>query len=191
MEVMNRRPGRALRLGALVLCWLSALAPALTAQETPASQPLQRGFSSLELGMSLEAAQRALEGDESFAYRGEPDVQFLPRTETPIIETAGRAFIDRAVLQFHEEELYILSLLLDRTRLGYFAVYEGLVEQYGTPTRLDPSQAVWEDDQTRVSLERPLTVKYLDLATFTGIVDSGRMEEALDEITRERFLEQL
>lgn len=152
---------------------------------------LQRGFSSIELGMSTDEAKAALGTDPSFRYRGDPDVSFLPRTDIPVIEVAGRAFIDTAVLQFRDETLYVLSLMLNRSRLDYFSVYESLVEQYGEPSALDPGQAVWEAEETRISLERPLTVKYLDIPTFRGIVESGEMDEALDEVTRDRFLQQL
>ncbi len=141
--------------------------------------------------MGIDEAKRALQDDPSFRYRGDPDVQFLPLTEIPLIETEGRAFIDRAVLQFQNDSLAILSLMLDRRRLDYFSVYESLVSQYGEPLRLDPGQAVWEDASTRVTLERPLTVKYIDLPALNARVEAGRAEEALDAITRERFLEQL
>ena len=154
-------------------------------------QDLQRGFSTIELGMSLDEAKRALQDDPSFRYRGDPDVQFLPLTQIPLIETEGRAFIDRAILQFQNGSLAVLSLLLDRRRLDYFSVYESLVSRYGEPDRLDPGQAVWEDESTRLTLERPLTVKYIDLPTLNAMIEEGRIDEALDEITRERFLEQL
>ncbi|MFW6292089.1 MAG: hypothetical protein ACOC7V_07135 [Spirochaetota bacterium] len=173
---------------------LLALCPASPwSQETAPREPgrLQRGFSSLELGMSMEQTRAALGTDPSFRYRGDPDVSFLPRTEVPVIEVAGRAFIDTAVLQFRDQTLYVISLVLDPSRLDYFAVYESLVEQYGEPDALDPGQAIWESEDTRIALERPLTVKYLDVPTFRGIVESGEMDEALDEVTRDRFLEQL
>ena len=157
----------------------------------PEGAALQRGFSSIELGMSTEEAKAALGTDPSFRYRGDPDVSFLPRTDIPVIEVAGRAFVNTAILQFRDDTLYVLSLVLNRERLDYFAVYESLAEQYGEPSALDPGRAVWESEDTRVSLERPLTVKYLDLPTFRAIVESGEMEEALDEVTRDRFLEQL
>ena len=181
----KRRPART--IVAVVITLLASAA--LFAQEE--TEGLQRGFSSLELGMSLEQAQAALLTDPSFVYRGGPDIQFLPITRKPIIETQGRAFIDRGIMQFHEDGLYIISLMLDQRRLGYFSVYESLVEQYGEPSRLDPGQAVWEDDATRISLERPLTVKYIDVPVFQGILEAGQTGEALDEVTRERFLEQL
>lgn len=155
------------------------------------SEPLQRGFGSLVLGMTLPEAQEALQVDPSFRYRGGPDVQFVPLSDRPLIETAGRAFVDRGTFQFRDDRLYLITLSLNDDRLDYFTVYRSLVDQYGEPVSLDPGQALWEDEATRIALERPLTVKYIDRPTFDSIIESGRMQEALDEVTRERFLEQL
>ena len=174
------------RVGILLILTFLGIA----ASGVPAGE-LQRGFSSIRLGMALDEAKEALQADPHFRYRGDPDVQFLPLTEIPLIETEGRAFIDRAVLQFQNGNLAVVALFLDRTRLDYFSVYGSLVSSYGQPTRLDPGQAIWEDGPTRIALERPLTVKYIDVPTLNAIIEAGRMEEALDEITRERFLDQL
>lgn len=185
---MGRRSAfYALALAVLLL----RLAPAHAQEDGFADSPLQRGFGSLVLGMTLAEAQDALLVDPSFRYRGEPDVQLVPRTDLPLIESEGRAFIDRGTFQFRDERLYLITLLLNGQRLDYFSVYTSLVDQYGEPVSLDPGQAVWEDETTRIALERPLTVKYIDRQTFDSIIESGRMEEALDAVTRERFLEQL
>jgi hypothetical protein len=164
------------------------LAMSASAQD---SAPIQRGFSSVQLGMSFQAAREALLVDQAFRYRGEPDVQFLPASEVPLIETEGRAFVDRGILQFHDDRLDVISLVLDRNRLDYFSVYTSLVDQYGEPDSLDPGRSLWEREGTRLTLERPLTVKYIDVPTLQAIIEAGRTEEALDEMTRDRFLEQL
>ncbi len=179
---------RGMKRSVALLLALAALA--VPATLVPAGD-LQRGFSFVRLGMTLDEAKDALRSDPHFRYRGEPDVQFLPLTEIPLIETAGRAFIDRAVLQFQNDFLAVITLMLDRSRLDYFSVYESLVSRYGQPARLDPGQAVWEDGTTRIALERPLSVKYMDVPALNAIIEAGRMEEALDEVTRERFLDQL
>jgi len=141
--------------------------------------------------MSFEETQEALLVDQAFRYRGEPDVQFLPATRIPLIETEGRAFVSSAVFQFHDEVLSVITLVLDRDRLDYFSVYRSLVEQYGEPTTLDPGRSLWERGDTRLTLERPLSVKYVDVPTLDGMIEGGQVEEALDELTRDRFLEQL
>ncbi len=152
---------------------------------------LQRGFSEIELGMSLTATQESLRADGYFSYRGEPDVSFSPAGNEPVIQSAGRSFVDHGLFQFEADSLYIITLVLDRERIGYFSVYESLVGQYGEPDSLDPQTAVWEDGRTTLRLERPLSVKYIDTETFQRIVEEGVLEESLEEVTRERFLEEL
>ena len=158
--------------------------------ETGSREP-QNGFRDLRLGMTMEAAKQTLREDPNFAYRGDPDVSFLPASGLPIIETAGVAFIERAILQFTNDRLYILTLVLSPERLDYFSVYSALTERYGEPSRLDPGQAVWESDAVTLSIERPLTVRYVDSAVFQQMVEDGAMGASLEALTREGFLEQL
>ena len=172
-------------LAAWSACALFSTAPA------EAQEPLQRGFSSVTLGMELDAAKLALAGDPNFRYRGDPDVSLVPGRRLPVIDAAGVVYVERGLFQFRGDRLYLITILLDRGRLDYFSVYRTLVDRYGEPIRLDPGSAVWENETTRVTLERPLTVKYVDLPVFFAIIDEGRMEEALDQISRDRFLDQL
>ncbi|TVQ27087.1 MAG: hypothetical protein EA382_04375 [Spirochaetaceae bacterium] len=152
---------------------------------------LQRGFSSLELGMDIDTVKELLRNDAQFAYRGDADVSFLPSTRLPIIETAGVAFVERAIFQFRDERLFVISLLLNRRRLDHYSVFTALVARYGEPVDLDPSAAVWDDGTTRISLERPLTVKYIDRVALDAMIEGGRAAEALDAMTRELFLDGL
>ena len=153
--------------------------------------PIQDGFGDLRLGMSIEEAKVALGVDPNFRYRGDPDVSLLPGTGLPIIQTAGAAFIDRAILQFTENQLYVLTLILNANRLDYFGVFSEFQNRYGDPDRLDPGIAVWESETVILSVERPLTVKYVDAELFQAVVDEGVLERSLESLTRERFLEQL
>ena len=154
------------------------------------AQPIQRGFSTVTLGTSLAEAKDLLTLDPYFAYRGDPDVSFLPVREIPLIDTAGRGFVSRGLFQFLDDQLYVITLELSGT-LDYFSVYTSLVEQYGEPVELSPAGARWEDGTTRLSLERPLVVKYIDIATFDALVEEGEVQEALDAVARDLFLQDL
>jgi hypothetical protein len=65
-----------------------------------------------------------------------------------------------------------------------------LSENYGEPDLFSPSRAVWESEAVRLSVEKPLTVKYVDRETFEGLVEAGEMERSQRELSREEFLEQ-
>ena len=156
------------------------------APENPEQIPGQ--FRELFLGMGLEELKQALLEDDIFAFRGDRDVSFLPVQQETIIETTGRSFIRRAFFQLHEENVYIMSFSLNARLIDHYSVYTSLVRRYGEPISLNPHEAVWESDETRLSLERPLTVKYLDRTVFNDLLDESRTRESQGIILREEFL---
>lgn len=150
---------------------------------------LLRGYREILLGSSYEQVQDLLRRDHSFEYRGEPDVSLAPGTGEYVIDSRGRGYVRRGLFQFQEGQLYIIALYLDTQRLDYFQVYNQLQERYGPPADLDPRRAYWEDEATRIELERPLTVRYLDLDVFTRRQRERDDFRALEDLTREQFLE--
>jgi len=148
------------------------------------------GFRGLRLGMELDSVKAALREDPLFAYRGEPDVSLLPQPQQTLIEVAGPSYIRRAFLQFHERRLYILILALDPEKLDYYTLYSTLSDKYGPPDALDPASATWDFEGVRLSLERPLSVKYIDTAVFDRLQEESEAGRDLRELAKERFLEQ-
>lgn len=98
--------------------------------------------------------------------------------------------MERGAFHFDESVLYIVTLFLNRERLDYFTIYRTLEQKYGAPDGLTPERAVWQNEQTRMSLERPLTVKYVDLPRFEARIAEGEMETSLRTQARNAFLEQ-
>lgn len=181
---------------ALLLVPLIQQPAALPAQEDPqeSDQPgapvPPDGFRSIRLGMELDAVKQLLQQDPLFDYRGDPDVSLLPQPQQTLIECAGTSYIRRAFLQFHERRLYIMILALDPERLDYYTLYSTLSGKYGNPGRLDPSEAVWEFEGLRLSLERPLSVKYIDTGVFQRLQDEAQTGEDFRALAKDRFLEQ-
>jgi len=155
---------------------------------TPGSDPLSRSYRKLTLGMSLDELKDALAEDGLFSFRGDPDVSFLPAKEENLVETTGLSFIRRAFFQLRDKKVLIMAFTLDTRRVDHYSVFVSLVRRYGEPVRLNPQEAVWENEETRVSLERPLTVKYIDMTVFKAIMDESKAEEDAEVVRRRRFL---
>ncbi len=164
--------------------------PATGSQDAEQEIEPPTGFSEIELGLELEEVKRRLEADSNFAFRGDPDVSLLSAPNETLIETTGTTFIERAWFQFSESRLYSIILELNRSRLDHYTMYTRLVESYGEPTSLNPTESVWEFESVRLSLERPLSVKYLDAEAFDRIIGERRRTESLNRISRDRFLDQ-
>lgn len=123
-------------------------------------------------------------------YRGGPDVSLRPFDQERSIETEGRGYMERGAFHFDEGTLYIITLFLNRARLDYFTLYRTLEQKYGSPDSLTPERAIWENEQTLMSLERPLTVKYVDRRRFEARISEGEMQESLRTQGRDAFLKQ-
>jgi hypothetical protein len=172
----------------LLLCCAGAYAQAPSGNSPVAAPPVS--FRGLALGMGLDQVKAALKADGLFRYRGDPDVSFLPQTSQYLIECAGTSFVRRAYFQFADGRLFIMILVLDEQKLDHYSMFSTLSAKYGQPTSLSPQEAVWQSDPVRFSLERPLTVKYVDNKTFAAILSQGGAQKDLEQLSREKFLEQ-
>jgi hypothetical protein len=81
-----------------------------------------------------------------------------------------------------------MAFTLNTEIVDHYSIFTRFVEQYGQPSYLDPAIAVWESEETRIAIERPLTVKYIDRVVFndilheSGLIESGQVRLRQDFI---------
>jgi hypothetical protein len=157
------------------------------AEEMPTAG-VPRAYRGFSLGMNLADLKAALTADSDFLFRGDRDVSFLPRSGENLIECAGRGFIVRSFFQLRDEQVFIITLTLNTNLVDHYSVYQSFVTKYGEPDTLSPAKSVWEDDAVIVSIEKPLTIKYIDKAVYTSILENGKLEKSNELFLREQFL---
>ena len=148
------------------------------------------GFRGFKLGMTVDQVKSLLLEDLYFDYRGDPDVSFMPETTQVLIECEGFSFIERAYFQFNDEKLYILILVLNEDKVDHYSLFTTLIEKYGDFTSLDPLKVEWHFENVRLFLERPLSVKYVDVEVFDKITEQGEADEQERDLSRQQFLDQ-
>lgn len=146
-------------------------------------------YRGIYLGMGIEDVKAALLEDNYFDYRGDVDVTMFNNPNENIIDCRGYSFIQRAWFQFRDEKLFIMEFQLDRQKIDYFTVYGQLAKKYGDPKDLTPQWAKWVSVEVELSLEYPLTVKYLDKGVFNSIIDESNVDETYRETSRKAFVE--
>lgn len=156
-------------------------------QQVKAALPAE--YRSIRLGMGIDAVKEALKEDAVFGYRGERDVSLLPTENRSLIESAGSYFISRSWFQFYKDNLYTMIFKLNTDTVDYYSVYSKFCEKYGEPASINPQRAVWEDEHTRVVIERPLIVKYIDLTVFNELISQSTTEKAASETNRQNFID--
>lgn len=172
----------------------------LTAQNAAASSPspspsvqkkINSGFNSVTLGLSYQAAYDAIVADNSVDYDGIPEVSLSPGREEKIIETRGGRYINRGIFQFRNEKLFSISLEFNPRQLDFYTLFTNFQTRYGEPKTLSPNTIVWDDGSTRLILEYPLTLKYVDAVVIDGILKNSTIQAAVEEDARKSFLERL
>ena len=161
-----------------------------------AHENLPSGYAKIRLGMSVEEVKKLLRENPAFGYHGDRDVSLLPGENRVLIETdafAGHvdSFLDRCWFQFYEDKLYIIIINLNRAKIDHYSVFTALCKKYGDPSTLNPERSLWENDKISMSLERPLSLKYVDKAVFEKLSGKSRVEQTVPELTQEWFLDSL
>ena len=151
---------------------------------------LPRQFRQLGLGMSLDNLKENLTKDDLFNFRGDRDVSFLPAREQSLVETTGSSFVKRAFFQLRDGAVFIMAFSMNTEIIDHYSIFTRFVTQYGEPSYLDPKEAVWETDETRIAVERPLTVKYIDKRIFDDIVNESGLIESGQVRRRQEFLDE-
>ncbi|MCR5494628.1 MAG: hypothetical protein K6F15_03235 [Treponema sp.] len=160
------------------------------------AEDLPKGYGGVELGMSFENVKKALKDNLDFGYRGERDVSLLPGENRALIETdtttyAGFSFLDRCWFQFYDEKLYVITININREKMDHFSIFDTLCKKYGNPVSVSPEKSVWKNDSVTMSLERPLTLKYVDQKTFDSLQKKSLVNPSGVEMTRDIFLKGL
>ncbi len=151
-------------------------------------QPLPAGYGLIELGMHIETVKRMLAEEPNFAYRGDADVSMRPSGDQQVIDCEGVGFVDRAYFQFDEDILYLITMVLDREYIDHYSIYTALTGKYGEPESLNPSRIIWQDEKITVSLERPLSIKYIDREVFQRLQEQGSAESSMETMLRQDFI---
>lgn len=160
------------------------------------AKDLPNGYKDITLGMSLDETKDALLKDSDFGYHGDRDVSLLPNSNKSLIETdatygLGSNFLTNCYFQFTEDKLYIITININTDRMDYYSVFTTLCNKYGEPTSISPSAAIWKNDDVTMSLEKPLTLKYVDNDLYDSTQNYSNVPKSATEITREQFLDEL
>ena len=160
------------------------------------SEDLPDGYKGIRLGMSLQETKENLIKEPDFGYHGDRDVSLIPNSSKTLIETdatrgLGSNFLTRCWFQFSFDQLYIITININPERMDYYSIFTKLVEKYGEPTSFSPQAATWKNDEVTMSLEKPLTLKYIDNKLFEESQNYSNIQASPIEMTQEMFLDDL
>ncbi|MFC2330354.1 MAG: hypothetical protein ACFNKL_04675 [Treponema sp.] len=179
-----------------ILFFLATIFFSVTFFSPAYAQKLSRGYGGVELGMTVEQTKAKLKENSDFGYTGDRDVSLLPGENRTLIETdavSGHSFgfLERCWFQFHNDSLYIITININQELMDHYSVFTALCKKYGDPVSLSPEKSVWKDENYSMSLERPLTLKYVNQKVFEDLQNKSLVSPSGREITRDMFLDGL
>lgn len=80
---------------------------------------------------------------------------------------------------------------MNKSRIDYYSVFTTLKDKYGEPDTITPQAATWKNNEITMSLEKPLTLKYIDNEVFKSLQTSSNIAPAYTEQTQRNFLDKL
>ena len=161
-----------------------------------ADKNLPDGFKKIRFGMTVDQVKEELKKDPSFGFRGDRDVSLLPGENRILIETdtsrtAPYSFLERCWFQFTNDSLYIITINVNQEKIDYYTIFTTLCNKYGNPTDFNPQKATWKSDEVTFTLEKPLTLKYIDNKIFDSTQNYSNIQDSPVEITQKMFLDEL
>ncbi|WP_460056549.1 hypothetical protein [Spirochaeta dissipatitropha] len=147
------------------------------------------GFAGIRIGMIYEDVDAQLQRAGVFNYRGQADVSFSPGRDRIILEAAGIDYLQRGIFQFQDSVLFSITLFVNPSKMDHFTLLSRFTELYGEPASFSPQRIRWQSNNVRLSLERPLTVQYLDMQVFEALQEAGKAEESRAQLSRDLFLD--
>lgn len=175
----------------IILAFILFSLPLLFAQEKSEIQSngLQaiKGFDTLTLGMDYQSALNALDFSSNFIYNSQMPMWI---ESNPVIAANGKGFVDKGYFQFYNGALYSITIELNRNRIDFFTLFMQLQQKYGKYKSFSPTIVRWEDENALLSLEKPLTLRYLEKRIHSQLIESSKVKESQKQKMREDFLEQ-
>lgn len=109
------------------------------------------------------------------------------------IEVEGNpSFIKRISFYFKEERLYSMTINFSTGFTNYYAIFSSLKEKLGEPFSVKgPNLIEWKAGNVLVRLERPLTVKYIDISVIEELKNQYDQDQQNKLDIKESILERL
>ncbi len=159
--------------------------------------PLANGFFNVELGFTFDEVVAILQNDPLLVVLEEPEIFVVPESDQKVIradgvkdDATGYRFIQEAFFRFNDDDrLVVLSMSLNTNIIDYFSLFEVHDKKYGNANVITPNKAQWNNENTMLIIERPLTVKYIMNSFIRPQQDQyNTIEQQAREQYREDFL---
>lgn len=150
---------------------------------------ISNGFEVFKMGMNRKTVQDKLYQSKLFYYQGEPEVTMTKNPAETLLNCQGRGIVKKGTFHFYKGRLFVITLILNPEEIDYYTLFTRFTKRFGDPKKMSPKSALWENKKTRLGLEKPLAIRFVDAEIFDSMEKKGKIKENVKVKTREDFLE--
>jgi len=152
---------------------------------------LSDGYKDIKLGMKKDQVMNIINNSPDFDPLKDEILSVRLEPDTEIITTEGLTFIELAYFHFHKDQLFQILLKISDDKIGYYTLLKSLTAKFGNPKSLNPKKASWENDRTKIVIEKPCTLKYQYLPVWNTLITKDNSTDTINKIIRDEFLKKL
>jgi hypothetical protein len=152
------------------------------------SNELSKGYKDILLGMSKTQVQDNLKKNPDFKSGKEEILTVRIDPDKEIISTEGTGYIKNAYFHFFNDKLFQIFLTLDEKKIGYYLLLKNNTEKFGTPQKLDPKSASWQNNEVMIVIEKTCTIKYFYLPIWNDLIKKDQSSDDIILKTRNDFV---
>ncbi len=119
-------------------------------------------FFGIRFGDNLSIVEKKVSDLDFLVQRQKNSVSLLPPSRDSIFSTYGNYFIREALFQFDDNALKVINVSFDERIFSFYELYRSLQQKYLRPTDINPQKVVWDLTTIRITLEKPLSIRYQD-----------------------------
>ncbi len=144
---------------------------------TPEQLSLERKIRDIELGQTYDQVIQILQKDALVQI--DRNSEFYDFQEHPnFIKASIQGVFTSIYYEFKDSKLFGINIILDPKTAFFNRLYRKLKAKYGEPSIFNPQYSVWEDQNTKISLDQK-SIRYLD----TKILDEIKKEKKSNTLT--------
>ena len=128
-------------------------------------QQISNGYKEFKLGMNRDEVKKKLKYSAEFAPEHIEAVQTRLEPDSHTLTADGvdpiNGLVKIAYFYFDDDDkLCQIFVKINEKKVSYQKILKKFNTKYGNPTSFDPQRAIWSDEETILTLEKPCILKY-------------------------------
>jgi hypothetical protein len=140
-------------------------------RENAGEQMIARGYRGVELGMHIDKVREVLKKDRLLEIDIRTDFGDMDEEPYHMIRARNVPYINSIYYQFGttesvKKQLFAIIIHFNKEYNDFHYLMNKMKKKYGEPSLLTPTTANWENNKTKIILNSPSTVKYIDIELY-------------------------